>query len=139
MAAHEEDALVLRKFWDAPVALFGATSSGERKAHLQLLGERSFGGTQLFDGPISTALADELALAGHGLLHGSGLSSAIGITDAWFRPAPGSLVVVDERGVIRGRDLHGDDLESLISLLVSERRASIRAMGDVPAAPGSLR
>ena len=130
MAAHEEDALLERKFWDAPVALFGATHSGDRETHMGLLAERSFAGTQLFDGPISVALADELALAGDHLVHGAGLSSAIGITEAWFKPAPGSLVVVDEAGIIRGRDLHGDELESLVSVLVAERRARLRASGE---------
>ncbi len=139
MVAHEQDALLARRFWDSPVALFGSTASGDRDSHIEVLAERAFGGTQLFDGPISVALADELAMAGDSLVHGAGVSSAIGITEAWFKPAPGSLLVVDEGGIIRGRDLHGDELNSLVSTLVAERRARLRASGERDLTGGSSR
>lgn len=130
IAAHENDAIFARKFWDSPVALFGASASGDRKGHMATLAERAFGGTQIFDGPISVALADELAQAGDALVHGAGAMAAIGIAEAWHKPAPGSLFVVDEQGVIRGRDLQGDELHGLVSTLVAERRERLRALGE---------
>lgn len=130
MLAHEEDARLARTFWDAPVALFGATHSSNRAHHLAELEARSFAGTQLFAGPISTALEDELARAGHELVHGAGWSAPVSLFEAWGRPAAGSLFVVDESGVIRGRDLLGDELKSLVSQLVAERHQRLRGLSE---------
>ncbi|MEM8709785.1 MAG: hypothetical protein AAGG01_02445 [Planctomycetota bacterium] len=124
--SHEQDARLLREFWDAPVALYGAAQSTERESHLAFLSECSFAGTQLFDGPISTALADELARAGDALIHGAGVSAPIGVAEAWHRPLPGAVFVIDEHGVIRGRDIPRNELRSLLHQLVKERRLRLR-------------
>lgn len=134
---HEQDARLLREFWDAPVALFGAAQSTERESHLAFLDECSFAGTQLFDGPISTALADELARAGDALVHGAGVSAPIGAAEAWHQPMPGALFVIDEHGVIRARDIPRNELRSLLHQLVKERRLRLR--GELAAAGGPHR
>ncbi|QDV07523.1 hypothetical protein Poly30_30490 [Planctomycetes bacterium Poly30] len=139
MLAHEDDSRLVRRFWDAPFALLGATHSQDRTGYLSLIESRAFAGSQLFDGPISTVLFDELAKAGDALTHGAGLSSPVGIFEAWSRPAAGSLFVIDESGVIRGRDLPFEELEGLVSSLIAERRARLRIQGEGRLISGSTR
>lgn len=127
MHAHEQDAALARRFWDQPVAFYGATKGSDRAAYLKELDSREFGGTQLFDGPISTALSDELARAGHALAHGAGLHSEVSLSEAWSRPEAGSFFIIDENGVIRGRDLEQVEAAALVSRLVGERRTRLRS------------
>ncbi|MEM6674670.1 MAG: hypothetical protein AAF726_17620 [Planctomycetota bacterium] len=133
LAAHAADAELVRSFWDAPFELVGVASSTDRQAYLAVLEEFGFGGTQLFDGPISTHLADELAKDAHRFVAVSASATPIGATPAWLDPAPGSVVVLDAQGIIRGRDLSRDRLRSLVRSLLDEENERRRQAAAPPA------
>lgn len=121
LVAHKRDAALLRKHWDRPFELVGMTDHADRAAHLEALPARGFAGTQLFDGPIGPELVDALAKSG-----GAAMTTATSALESWFLPAPGSSILVDSRGVIRGRDLTHDELDALILELVNEHRLLLR-------------
>ena len=121
VAAHRRDAALLRKHWDLPFELVGISDGEDRRAHLAGLPARGFGGTQIFDGPIGTELADALATSGQ-----ASTSSVGRALSAWHEPVAGSSILVDSRGVIRGRDLGHEELDSLILELVHEHRQLLR-------------
>lgn len=119
--AHRRDAELLRRHWDRPFELVGISDHEDREAHLASLPTMGFGGTQLYDGPISTELVDALAKAG-----GSSSTTASSALAAWLHPTPGTCILVDSRGVIRGRDLSHEELDELILELVDEHRLLLR-------------
>ena len=126
LAAHRADGAWVREFWDAPFDLFGVARSEDREAYLRQLEAAQFGGVQLFDGPISDALAEALegydwgapGAFGASAEHGAGLR----LSNRWGAPTPGSLFVVDARGRIRGRDLSPDATRSLVRQLIAEEQ-----------------
>ena len=130
LAAHRADGTWVREFWDAPFDLLGVSRSKDRGSYLRQLEAAAFSGVQLFDGPISDALAE--ALDGHewgapGAFgatgeHGAGLS----LSNRWVTPPPGSLFVVDARGRIRGRALPPAATRSLVRQLIVEERVRRR-------------
>lgn len=124
IAAHERDAAMFRSYWDAPFELVGVSSDDDREYHVSTLYEHDFGGTQVFDGPISTELVDALAKSGQTSL--ATTAQAGSVTSAWSDPPPGSLFVVDAQGVIRGRDLAGQELHDLIDTLIAEHHLRVR-------------
>ncbi|MEM9380768.1 MAG: hypothetical protein AAGB93_12520 [Planctomycetota bacterium] len=120
VAAHRADAELSRQFWDAPFELVGVAASDDRPAYLDFVREQSFAGMQLFDGPISTQLADALAKDAGRFVTAGGANAPIGATQAWATPTPGSVFVVDARGVVRGRDLPHAELRTLVRSLIDE-------------------
>ena len=126
IVAHEGDAAMFRSYWDAPFELVGVSSDDDREYHVSTLYEHDFGGTQVFDGPISTDLVDALAKSGQTSLATTAPSGSV--TSAWHNPPPGSLFVIDAQGVIRGRDLAGQELHDLIDALIAEHHLRVREL-----------
>ncbi len=121
VAAHRRDAALLRKHWDRPFELVGISDGEDRQAHLTGLFAKGFGGTQIYDGPIGAELVDALATSGQ-----SSTASVGRALSAWHEPIAGSSILVDSRGVIRGRDLSHEELDALILELVNEHRQLLR-------------
>lgn len=121
LEAHRMDAGLLRKHWDRPFELVGISGGDDRETHLDALPGRSFAGTQIYDGPIGTELVDALARSGQSSSSRVGRALA-----AWHEPVAGSCILVDSRGVIRGRDLGHEELDALILELVDEHRLGLR-------------
>lgn len=121
IAAHEQDLALLRHFWDTPFELVGISADPSREGHLKVLADAQLGGTQIYDGPISTKLVDALARAGHAsrTIPTSSMAS-------WGFPTIGTSILVDSRGVIRAHDLHGAALFEAIEHLVAEHRIRLR-------------
>ena len=132
LAAHRADSELVREFWDAPFDLLGVTRSEDREAYLRMIETARFGGVQLFDGPISSALADALDGGSWGGLGAFGGTSDPGpkqrLLNRWGSPSPGSLFVVDARGRIRGRDLPPGETRALVKTLIAEERVLQREL-----------
>lgn len=126
VAAHEADAEFVRSFWDVPFELVGVAKSIDRSEYLSFVAERAFAGLQLFDGPISTELADALAKDAGRVVSAESEGAPMGASAAWLRPVPGAVFVIDASGTLRGRDLSHDALESLVRQLVTEENARRR-------------
>lgn len=126
LVAHRADSGLVREFWDAPFHLIGVTRNEDRDTYLRLIETARFSGVQLFDGPISGALADALEGSSWGGLGAFGGTSGPGpkqrLSNRWGRPAPGSLFVVDARGRIRGRDLPPEATRALVKKLIDEEQ-----------------
>lgn len=132
LVAHRADSGLVRDFWDAPFDLLGVTRSEDREAYLRLIESARFGGVQLFDGPISSALADALdegSWSGFGAFGGtSDPGPKQRLLNRWGSPPPGSLFVVDARGRIRGRDLPPGETQTLVRTLIAEERTRQREL-----------
>jgi len=139
LAAHERDMVLLRRHWDAPVDVVGVSTDPDRARHVERMQDLRLGGTQLYEGPIGTNLADALArrtdvtpsVSGGGA-SGPGASGAGAVppppaSEALLDPSPGDLFVLDAAGRVRGRDLSHRELDQLLAHLVAEHRATIRA------------
>lgn len=128
--AHERDLTMLRRHWNAPVELVGISASSDRAKHLERLDASRIGGIQVFDGPLPTTVVDARARTGVDQLlaarPGNG-SAHQGATKAFGDPLPGTVIVVDPSGVIRGRALDDVQLDRLVGMLVDEHRAFLRA------------
>ncbi|MDG1983493.1 MAG: hypothetical protein P8M11_02915 [Planctomycetota bacterium] len=130
LVAHREDARCVREFWDSPFSLIGVTKSEDREGYLRQVDAARFGGVQLFDGPISSALAAALEkqegenVGDPGAFTGQGSSRSL--CNRWGSPPPGSLFIVDARGCIRGRDLGHAATRLLVKELVAEEQARRR-------------
>ena len=122
VAAHRLDAALLRKHWDRPFELVGISDGEDRQAHLDALPGRGVAGTQIYDGPIGMELVDALARTGQ-----PSTASVGRALSAWHEPVAGTCILVDSRGVIRGRDLGHEELDALILELVDEHRRVLRA------------
>ena len=130
LVAHREDARCVREFWDSPFSLIGVTKSEDREGYLRQVDAARFGGVQLFDGPISSALAAALEkqegenVGDPGAFTGQGSSRSL--CNRWGSPPPGSLFIVGARGCIRGRDLGHAATRLLVKELVAEEQARRR-------------
>lgn len=126
LVAHCADSGLVRDFWDAPFSLLGVTQSDDREAYLRFIETARFGGVQLFDGPISSALADALEEGALGGLGALGSTPDPGpeqrLSNRWGSPSPGSLFVVDAKGRIRGRDLPPAETHALVEALIAEEQ-----------------
>lgn len=121
IAAHRRDAELLRKYWDRPFELVGISDADDRQSHVESLPAKGFGGIQIYDGPIGTELVDALARSGQ-----SSTANVSRALSAWHEPIAGTCILVDSRGVIRGRDLSHEELDALILDLVNEHRQLLR-------------
>lgn len=124
IAAHQRDTTLMRHYWDLPFELVGISHDLDREGHIDRLEEHEFAGIQVFDGPISNELVDALAKSGQGSL--ASVTSTGAAHQAWLQPVAGSLFIVDSRGVVRGRDLAGGELKTLIDDLIAEHRSRLR-------------
>ncbi len=126
LAAHRADSALVRDYWDAPFDLLGVTRSEDRGAYLRFIESARFGGVQLFDGPISSTLAEALDGTSWGGLGAVGSTSGPGpkqsLSNRWGSPPPGSLFVVDATGRIRGRDLPPAQTRALVDELIEEEQ-----------------
>ena len=89
--------------------------------HLEAVSQSRLGGTQIYDGPIGTALVDALARAGNDTR-----TTPTSSTASWNFPAVGTSILVDSRGIIRAHNLQGERLAAAIEALVAEHRIRLR-------------
>lgn len=95
MIPHEKE--MVEKFKDKPFALLGINSDGDRSVVQKILKDNEITWRQAIDGTTSGPLAT-----------------------AWNVRGWPTIYVIDAKGVIRARNLRGNDLESKVNELLAE-------------------
>lgn len=95
MLPHEKEMVARLK--DKPFALIGINSDGGREPLLKILKEQGITWRQVVDGTTDGPLATQ-----------------------WNIHYWPNIFILDKKGVIRNRDLRGDDLEKAVNTLIAE-------------------